>query len=144
MIDLEFIKRCQSFDFQQSVKEHCKESNRKKNKWKIDNPQAFRECKKKYSLTVKGKVASKKRTQNRRKKHKEEFDKLGDYDKHLIRRFYNERPKGMTVDHIIPLARGGRHHISNLQYLTPEDNARKSCKLDWKPKNQTLTPPLER
>jgi 5-methylcytosine-specific restriction endonuclease McrA len=144
MIDLEFIKRCQSPEFQDTVKKYCYESRWKNDKWKRENPEANRRCHRNYCKTEKGKLACKKRMANRRKRLKAEFDKLGDYDKHLIRQFYNNRPEGMTVDHIIPLSRGGSHHISNLQYLTPEDNARKAYKLDWKPKNQTLTPLLER
>lgn len=33
------------------------------------------------------------------------------------------------VDHIIPLARGGRHHPSNLQVLTAEENVRKKDRI---------------
>lgn len=36
---------------------------------------------------------------------------------------------GLTyeVDHIIPLARGGRHHPDNLQLLTASENRRKGA-----------------
>ena len=50
-------------------------------------------------------------------------------DPELIREFYAKRPEGYEVDHIIPLSKGGLHHQDNLQYLTPEDNKRKSNKL---------------
>jgi 5-methylcytosine-specific restriction endonuclease McrA len=37
---------------------------------------------------------------------------------------------GMHVDHIKPLAKGGKHCIKNLQLLTPVENMRKGAK--WK------------
>lgn len=33
------------------------------------------------------------------------------------------------VDHIIPLSKGGLHHLDNLQILKAVDNLRKWCKL---------------
>lgn len=41
------------------------------------------------------------------------------------------------VDHIVPLAAGGRHHPSNLQILTAEDNLKKGTKLDWSKASST-------
>jgi hypothetical protein len=52
--------------------------------------------------------------------------------KNKIKRFYKERPIGMTVDHIIPI-RGkdvsGLHVPWNLQYLTIQDNVKKFNKI---------------
>jgi hypothetical protein len=45
-----------------------------------------------------------------------------------IGRFYRKRPEGCEVDHIVPVSKGGRHELSNLQYLTPEENRKKSAK----------------
>lgn len=38
------------------------------------------------------------------------------------------RKLGLHVDHVKPLAKGGRHCLHNLQYLTPLDNLRKGAK----------------
>lgn len=47
-------------------------------------------------------------------------------DKKALDAFYANCPKGHQVDHIIPLALGGKHCLSNLQYLTAEENRFKS------------------
>jgi len=55
-------------------------------------------------------------------------------DKHeikLIRDFYKNRPEGYHVDHIIPIAKGGQHCLSNLQYLPAIENIRKKDKLNY-------------
>jgi hypothetical protein len=52
-------------------------------------------------------------------------------DLKAIGEFYKNCPKGMHVDHIIPLQGrivSGFHILENLQYLTPEENSRKSNK----------------
>ena len=43
-----------------------------------------------------------------------------------IKQIYKLCPEGYEVDHIIPLSLGGWHHEDNLQYLTKEENRRKS------------------
>ena len=40
-------------------------------------------------------------------------------------RIYRDCPKGMEVDHVMPLSKGGAHAPWNLQYLTPEANVAK-------------------
>lgn len=52
-------------------------------------------------------------------------------DLKAINEFYKNCPKGMHVDHIIPLQGRnvwGFHILENLQYLTPEENIRKNNK----------------
>lgn len=46
-----------------------------------------------------------------------------------IRQYYINCPKGYEVDHIIPISKGGSHSLENLQYLTKEENRRKSNKI---------------
>lgn len=58
---------------------------------------------------------------------------LKDIDKDNIKKFYVNCPEGYHVDHIIPLCKGGKHHVSNLQYLTPEQNREKGRSLNWGP-----------
>jgi 5-methylcytosine-specific restriction endonuclease McrA len=41
------------------------------------------------------------------------------------------------VDHIIPLAKGGKHHPTNLQHLTAEDNIKKGARLDYSTPQKT-------
>jgi 5-methylcytosine-specific restriction endonuclease McrA len=52
-----------------------------------------------------------------------------DIDRKAIQEFYANCPKGYEVDHIIPISKGGLHHINNLQYLTITENRRKSNKI---------------
>jgi len=82
----------------------------------------------KYLSTEKGKESQKKghitRTQRlhhaKRKTSSEELEE--------IRLFYKNTPEGYVVDHIKPLSKGGLHQLSNLQYLTPDQNLHKSTK----------------
>ncbi len=46
-----------------------------------------------------------------------------------IQQFYLNCPNGYEVDHIMPISRGGSHSLENLQYLTKEENRRKSNKI---------------
>lgn len=46
-----------------------------------------------------------------------------------IKEFYKNCPEGYEVDHIIPLSKGGTHSLDNLQYLTIQENRKKSNKI---------------
>lgn len=50
-------------------------------------------------------------------------------EKKLIRKFYADRPQGYHVDHIIPLSKGGKHCLANLQYLSIYENLSKGDKI---------------
>lgn len=53
--------------------------------------------------------------------------------------FYRNCPPGMVVDHIIPLNHplvSGMHCVSNLQYLSWNDNSKKSNKFDGTSNNE--------
>jgi 5-methylcytosine-specific restriction endonuclease McrA len=49
----------------------------------------------------------------------------------LIKLIYEHCPAGYTVDHIVPLAKGGVHAPDNLQYLPGGINSAKRDKLDF-------------
>lgn len=50
-------------------------------------------------------------------------------DRNAIKEFYKNCPIGYEVDHITPISKGGLHSIENLQYLTKNENRRKSAKI---------------
>lgn len=61
---------------------------------------------------------------------------LNALEKMAIRQIYAARDRliaetgiAFEVDHIIPLARGGRHHPDNLQLLTAAENRQKGASL---------------
>lgn len=56
-------------------------------------------------------------------------------EKKQIKEFYANTPKGYEVDHIQPISKGGLHELSNLQYLTIEENRKKGSKLPYKNEN---------
>jgi hypothetical protein len=51
----------------------------------------------------------------------------------MIQQFYAECPEGYQVDHVMPLALGGRHELANLQWLEESLNKAKGAKHpdDW-------------
>lgn len=53
---------------------------------------------------------------------------LTEEEKLRVKQIYATRPEGYHVDHIVPLARGGKHHPDNLQHLPAIDNLRKGSR----------------
>lgn len=125
---LEIKKRMES-EFLCIVESNIKELNYKHNKWQRENPEKQRACIKKYENSRKGKIAIIKRRATREKRVRKQCDQLPFIDLHNIRQFYVNCPEGMVVDHIIPLSKGGKHHISNFQYLPAHINLGK--KIDF-------------
>ena len=124
----EFIKRCNELHEEEKkvIEKHNYDSI-----WLNKYPDKRRECINRYSKTEKGKYACSKRDATRKGKFKESSMDLEWNEKKLIGRFYKNCPQGYEVDHIIPISRGGKHCLSNLQYLTKEENRKKSAKLDY-------------
>lgn len=140
IVDDEFIQRTKLF-FKDEVEQNEKLRNEKD--WRKNNPKKFQNSHSKYSKSQKGKIAAKRRNAIRAKRLRHLILDLSDEEIEKIKLFYVNCPIGFEVDHIIPIAKGGRHSIDNLQYLTKEANRKKSCKLDenikkscsfdWKP-----------
>lgn len=52
------------------------------------------------------------------------------YEIKLVKEFYENRPLGYEIDHIIPISKGGKHSIDNLRYIKNEDHKHKFNKID--------------
>ena len=124
----DFIERCKEFA-KPFVEEYLENRRIKIDKWNNDNRELLRHLNSVYSKTEKGKKTSLRRMNKRNKLHNNSLKNLSKHEKKQIRLFYLNRPLGYHVDHIIPLSKGGSHHILNLQYLTPEENRKKGNKI---------------
>lgn len=85
---------------------------------------------KKYQATEKGREALRRGWKKRSEQMKENLIGLCEKESHEIKEFYKNRPKGHHVDHILAVSKGGVHRMSNLQYLTVEENRKKYNKTD--------------
>jgi 5-methylcytosine-specific restriction endonuclease McrA len=124
MFDTEFIKRAQDL-LEIQVEVARLEANEKKNRWNRSNPIEAKACRKKYESSEKGKEARQRVSEKRRERERNAKAHLTWKQKKEISNFYKNCPSGYVVDHIIPLAVGGLHELSNLQYLTFDENAKK-------------------
>lgn len=102
------------------------------NTWNYKHPESLKNSQDKYNKTDKGRKAIEKVKFNRKLRMIEAQADLDYEQKTLIRDFYYNCPEGYEVDHIVPISRGGKHCISNLQYLTPEENRKKASRLYYK------------
>lgn len=127
----EFINRSQIV-CKEKAEERYQEARKKRlksiQKWNDENRTLLRECQKNYRDTEKGRYASSKRNATRSNKFKSSCEDLSWEEKKLIGKFYKNCPEGYEVDHIIPVCKGGKHRLSNLQYLTKEENRLKGGK----------------
>ena len=92
----------------------------------------FRERDKKqkkiYFSSEEGKKESRKGWKLRQERMKKAKEDTSWEEIRLINKFYRNCPEGYQVDHIVPISRGGKHTLSNLQYLTRDENAYKFTK----------------
>ena len=95
-------------------------------------------------MSEKGKIAIKRATKKRRENFEKACEGISWKEKVLIGRFYKNCSVGYEVDHIIPIAKGGLHRLSNLQYLTQKENSKKQARLDWIGENPEIQLSLTR
>lgn len=106
----------------------CKDCNNAYiKKYREDNPEKTKEWKEKYRISPAGRATKNASNAKRRAAKLQRTPSWSDLD--AIKDFYNTCPEGCHVDHILPLQGelvSGFHVLSNLQYLTPSENSRKS------------------
>lgn len=101
----------------------------KNKKWYHNNKDRVKELNKKHKQE--NKHLARHNKVKRRVIEKQALPKWANLTK--IKEIYKNCPKGMVVDHIIPLNSNfvcGFHVETNLQYLTPKENSIKSNKVD--------------
>ena len=130
----DFFEIINSDEFQ-AFQEEYRHVNSHKNTWNYKHPEKLKESIKKYEKSEKGINSIRKKQKIRRQRMISAQADLNYEEKILIRKFYDNCPEGYEVDHIVPISRGGKHCLSNLQYLTPEENRKKAYRLYYKYKN---------
>ncbi len=132
IIEPEFVLRCNEM-FKEEGDALYEKRKKSINKWNENNREKLRESQKNYNKTEKGKTACRRRVAVYHRRVREMSKLLSEDELEEIKLFYVNCPSGYQVDHIIPIAKGGQHIISNLQYLTAKENRTKKDRLDWKP-----------
>ena len=104
--------------------------NQRHLEWQRENPDKISQYCRKWRQSNPDKVRL--RSASKRAQLHQATLKLSTDNEIFLNKFYLDCPKGMEVDHVIPLrGRGvcGLHVPWNLQYLTPEQNKTKGNKL---------------
>lgn len=101
-----------SLEYYHKNRDHCNLTNKK---WRQENHEIRRAI------------------EAKRRALKKSVSTTDPWELQQISLFYKECPEGYHVDHIIPLAKGGRHELSNLQHLEDWMNQNKFTKHpdDW-------------
>jgi len=95
--------------------------------YKLNHCPCARPARDRYEKSDKGKAARKKIIKTRWERRS--ANKVSRVERKMINRFYKECPKHLEIDHIIPLAKGGAHSLSNLQWIPKETNKKKHVRL---------------
>ncbi len=134
--------------YKERIKEYRKKNREKRTKynqeWKAKNPERAKKIEIEWNKKNPEKVKAKYKKQNQKriasginaanvaKRRAALLQRTPSWaDLEAIKKFYQNCPKGMTVDHIIPLQGtkiSGLHVLENLQYLTPYENDSKNNK----------------
>jgi 5-methylcytosine-specific restriction endonuclease McrA len=107
-----------------------------KNAWKLQNPESIKNASERYRLNHLPKMAEKSHKRRARLRGNGVFQVT---EKELIRLYASPCAhcgaiENVTIDHVIPVARGGRHSIGNLQPLCLSCNSSKNARTmaEWK------------
>jgi hypothetical protein len=124
--------------WQQQNKE---KADRNRKNWIARNPEKNRQCKRDYD--TRNPEVTREKTRNRRARTKFNGGKVTTEEWLELVEFYGNKclccgKKGvkLTMDHVIPLVKGGKHAIENCQPLCKSCNCKKSSKIiDYRPKS---------
>lgn len=124
---------CNQERYKKFYVENTLDISKRQKKWREANPEKKKQLAQNYFPEYQKKNRKKFNFHDsiRRAKKLKATPKWADVQK--IKEIYLNCPKGMHVDHIIPLQNDlvcGLHVPENLQYLTPQDNSSKNNKFE--------------